>query len=214
MLRCETVASEALPSWGSSVLFLLLKEPPKMFFFFFSAWPPGTVISLSCSLLRNTVPLMKQRAISHPMAKLRSSGVLISPAQRCGAWLHPPSQVKLREVIQSPGALLSCHESHINMKMPFPFTFYRLSRNTVRFRDLVQYRISYTYTFCQILKKLGCMAKPSWTMEFLQSSWCWGHSGLPGTQQIMSGRYGPLAFMSSQPYVSSLNICCFRCLLQ
>lgn len=171
MLRCETVASEALPSWGSSVLFLLLKEPPKMFFFFFSAWPPGTVISLSCSLLRNTVPLMKQRAISHPMAKLRSSGVLISPAQRCGAWLHPPSQVKLREVIQSPGALLSCHESHINMKMPFPFTFYRLSRNTVRFRDLVQYRISYTYTFCQILKKLGCMAKPSWTMEFLQSSW-------------------------------------------
>jgi len=45
------------------------------------------------------------------------------------------------------------------MKMPFPFTFYRLSRNTVRFRDLVQYRISYTYTFCQILKKLGCMAE-------------------------------------------------------
>lgn len=169
MLRCETVASEALPSWGSSVLFLLLKEPPKMLFP--SAWPPETVISLTCSLLRNTVPLMKQRAISHPMAKLRSSGVLISPAQRCGAWLHPPSQVKLREVIQSPGALLSCHESHINMKMPFPFTFYRLSRNTVRFRDLVQYRISYTYTFCQILKKLGCMAKPSWTMEFLQSSW-------------------------------------------
>lgn len=161
--------SEALPSWGSSVLFLLLKEPPKMLFP--SAWPPETVISLTCSLLRNTVPLMKQRAISHPMAKLRSSGVLISPAQKCGAWLHPPSQVKLREVIQSPGALLSCHESHINMKMPFPFTFYRLSRNTVRFRDLVQYRISYTYTFCQILKKLGCMAKPSWTMEFLQSSW-------------------------------------------
>ena len=30
------------------------------------------------------------------------------------------------------------------MKMPLPFVFYKLPRNT-RFRDLVQFRISYTY---------------------------------------------------------------------
>lgn len=127
-------------SWESSVLFLLLKEPPQIYIFF-SAWPPGTVISLSCSLLRHTVPSIKQWAISHPMAKLRSPGALISPAPRCGTWLHHDSQVKLREMIQNPRALLPQHESHNNMKIPFPFTFYVLSGNTTRFRDLVQYRI-------------------------------------------------------------------------
>ena len=37
---------------------------------------------------------------------------------------------------------------HIDMKMPFPFTFCMLSRNTQRFRGLVDYRISvFTRTF-------------------------------------------------------------------
>lgn len=73
------------------------------FIFFFSALPPGTVISLSCSLLGHIHPLIKHRAVSQHLAKLRSPGVLISSSNQVldltSSWLsgetergHPRAQ--------------------------------------------------------------------------------------------------------------------------